>query len=189
MSDEEQRPPATDRLFLGIPLSTTTLEEIRARLADEPLPGRVVPSANWHLTLRFLGSSTPPQQERLLAELRRAPLGRAVGISFEGLGAFPRERRASVLWIGVSRGASELGAVARETEIRVRDAGFAAESRPFAPHLTLSRLQPPRDLTELIARIPPVGIRETVDSVVLFRSHLGRGPARYEEVERFALSD
>jgi 2'-5' RNA ligase len=28
----------------------------------------------------------------------------------------------------------------------------------------------------------------TVDSVILYRSRLGGGPARYEEVERFALA-
>jgi 2'-5' RNA ligase len=187
MTEDADLPPTTDRLFLGIPLAEGAREAIRARLGDEVLPGRRVPPDNWHLTLRFLGDTTPEAGARLMAELRRAPLGRRVEITFDGLGAFPREARASVLWVGVSRGARELGTIARETEARVRDAGFPAEGRPFAAHLTLARLQPPRDLGELVARVPPCETRMTVDAVVLFRSHLGRGPARYEEVERFAL--
>jgi RNA 2',3'-cyclic 3'-phosphodiesterase len=64
---------------------------------------------------------------------------------------------------------------------------FPAEKRPFHPHLTVARSDPPLKL--------PVGYSGTeldskewdVDHVVLFRSHLGRPAPRYEALSRFAL--
>ena len=58
--------------------------------------------------------------------------------------------------------------------------------RPFRPHVTVARVRrgprPSRDLPD-----PP---RATFagEAVTLFRSHLGRGPARYEALERVELT-
>ena len=41
--------------------------------------------------------------------------------------------------------------------------------------------------TQVIGRVPPLDVGMRVEEVVLFRSHLGGCPARYEAVERFAL--
>ena len=52
----------------------------------------------------------------------------------------------------------------------------------------LSRIDPPTSVKALVASKPRFGTRMTVDSVILYRSRLGGGPARYEEVARFPLS-
>ena len=179
------------RLFVGVPLDDGFRHALEAHLAGgqglRTLPGRAVPSRNWHLTLRFLGSTPPALAARLVELLREADLGPPFPLELGGLGAFPRPKRASVLWIGVSLGGPELGLLARTVEAAAREAGFAPEQRPFAAHLTLSRLDPPRDVTDAVTGIPAFGGRMTVGEVVLFRSHLGDGPARYEAVERFPL--
>ncbi|HEX8363434.1 MAG TPA: RNA 2',3'-cyclic phosphodiesterase [Longimicrobium sp.] len=183
--------PRVGRLFLGVPLD----EELRSALAEHlrrafpgGIPGRAVVPANWHLTLRFLGD-TDAEQHRLLVEaLEEAPLGPAFSLELGGLGAFPRARRAGVLWVGVDEGAAELKRVAALAEDAARRAGFPAERKPFSPHLTVSRLNPPRDLEETVAAAPPFGGRMAVGEVVLFRSHLGAGPPRYEAIRRFDLT-
>jgi hypothetical protein len=79
--------------------------------------------------------------------------GPAFALGFGRLGAFPKPRRATVLWVGVEEGAREIRALAAEVEAAARRAGFAAEEKAFSPHLTLSRIQPPQDVSSLIERV------------------------------------
>jgi 2'-5' RNA ligase len=108
-------------------------------------------------------------------------------IRFDRLGAFPRVNRARILWLGVSDGADRLVALAEKVEAASRRAGFAAESRPFKPHLTLSRIEPPRAVSDIVSRHAPIRASMTADRVSLIRSVLGGGPAKYEIVEDFLL--
>jgi RNA 2',3'-cyclic 3'-phosphodiesterase len=178
------------RLFVGVPLAEAARAEIEARLRGalpEGVPGRAVPAANWHLTLRFLGATRADQLATIRERLRAADLGDAFGVRFGGLGAFSRPRSARVLWIAVTEGADRLRELARMAEDAARAAGFAPEEKPYRPHLTISRIQPPRDVTRAIERVPSLDVGMRVGEVVVFRSHLGGGPARYEPVERFTL--
>ncbi|HEX6039463.1 RNA 2',3'-cyclic phosphodiesterase [Longimicrobium sp.] len=120
---------------------------------------------------------------------RRAADGRgaAFGVRFGGMGAFSRPRSARVLWIAVTEGADRLRDLARIAEDAARAAGFAPEGKRYTPHLTLSRIQPPRDVTDTTARVPSVDVEMPVRELVVFRSHLGGGPARYEAIERVVL--
>jgi 2'-5' RNA ligase len=178
------------RLFIGVPLTDEARGEIQARLRDalpDGLPGRAVPAANWHLTLRFLGATRADQLAAVRAHLRAAELGAAFDTRFGGLGAFSRPRSARVLWAATAEGADRLRGLARIAEDAARAAGFAPESKSYTPHLTLSRIHPPRDVTGVVDRVPPLEVGMRVGEIILFRSHLGGGPARYEPVERFAL--
>jgi 2'-5' RNA ligase len=78
----------------------------------------------------------------------------------------------------------QLAAIA---EAAARNAGFASETKAFTPHLTLSRIDPPVSIKTLIDSKPNFTARMTVDSRIVYRSRLGGGPARYEEVERITL--
>jgi len=151
------------------------------------VPGRPVPAANWHLTLRFLGETPAEAESRLVGEMEESALGEAFEISFGSLGAFPRSERAAVLWMGISTGTSELAALAQTVEQTVRRAGFPAEGRPFSAHLTLSRFRPAENVAPLVARSTGEAIAMPVREVVLYRSHLGGGPVRYEAAARFGL--
>jgi len=179
--------PSVGRLFLGVPVTEAIRSGLRAHLEGEDLPGRIVSPERWHLTLRFLGDTPPDALERLREALSAEDLGGRTTLAFDRLGAFPRADRASVLWLGVGEGAQALRALAGKAEAAAQRAGFPAEARAFAPHLTLARIRPPRDVGPLVERVPPFTEEMPVDAVVLFRSHLGRGPVRYEEMERFPL--
>jgi 2'-5' RNA ligase len=95
--------------------------------------------------------------------------------------------RARILWVGVSDGADRLVALAEKIEAASRRAGFPAEARPFKAHLTVSRIDPPRAVTEVVAQQRPIAATMLVDRVSLIRSLLGGGPARYEILEDFHL--
>lgn len=178
------------RLFIGVPLTDEARREIEGHLRrtiPDGLPGRAVPAANWHLTLRFLGTTRADQLTSVVRHLGDADLGDGFEIGFGGLGAFSRPRSARVLWIGLTEGVDRMQALARIAEDAARGAGFAPEEKSFKPHLTLSRIQPPRDVTRAIAGVPPLDLRMPVREVIVFRSHLGGGPARYQAVERLPL--
>jgi 2'-5' RNA ligase len=176
---------AAERLFVAVPLTEMAREGIVARLSA--LPGRLVPPENWHFTLRFLGETDPRMRDLLTAELRKARFGSAFSIRFGALGAFPRAKRARIVWLGVVEGAQRLISVAETVENAVRRAGFPAEERPFKPHLTLSRIEPTRSVADVLAGHPPVEVKMPVTEVALVRSQLGKGPAQYQAIERFSL--
>jgi 2'-5' RNA ligase len=178
-----------DRLFVAIELTAAARAALASHLVPRsPFPGRPVPPDNWHLTLRFLGTTTTTQLDLVLGALDEGDLGPSFTMSLGALGAFPRGSRATVLWIGVDRGAdrlTELAAVAESAAVR---AGFAPEDRPFHPHVTLSRVRPHQDVRPLLDAVPPLAVLQRVDEVVVYRSDLGDGPARYEVIERVPVS-
>jgi len=180
------------RLFLAVALDeavrTALIDRLSQALDGRPLPGRPIAPENWHLTLRFLGETEAAAGRRLVQGLGTAPLGPPFSVGFTGLGAFPRAARAQVLWLGVGPGEDRLRALAAVVERAVVAAGFAPERRPFATHLTLSRLRPPLDMRAIVTAVPPFPARQSVDRVTLYRSHLGPAGPRYEVVETFGLA-
>jgi 2'-5' RNA ligase len=175
-----------------VPLSDEIRLALRGHLersvAGRALPGRVVPWENWHVTMRFLGDTDAEVLERVVRELARADLGSAFEVAFDRLGAFPKPSRARVLWLGITDGADSLGALAAKIEHAVVAAGLDPEQRPFAAHLTLSRLKPEADLSAIVADTTAFARRMRVDRLYLYRSHLAPSGARYEVVNRFRLA-
>lgn len=178
----------TDRLFLAVGLSDLARGDVAAALDGFAIPGSLVRPAGWHLTLRFLGSSDEVTTDRVIGAVAQSPLGPPLVMTLHGLGAFPNPRRATVIWIGVTRGEERLAELADLCEEAAQTAGFPPEDRPFHPHLTLSRVRPPENVVSLLERDPPPSVRTRVERVTLFRSRLGRGGAVYEPVEDFPLS-
>ena len=184
MADSAEEKP--ERLFIGVPLTDAARDAI-AKALPRTLPGKLVPPENWHFTLRFLGSTARDAREKMVTALRAASYPKRFEISFNGLGAFPSARRARILWLGADRGADKLGMLATIAEQGARSAGFTPEARAFTAHLTLSRIDPLVSVAALVTSKPRFNIPMRVDRIVLFRSRLGGGPARYEEVETFTL--
>jgi RNA 2',3'-cyclic 3'-phosphodiesterase len=179
------------RLFLGVPLVDVAADEVQRgaeAFAAAGVPGRVAPRPNWHLTLRFLGDSSPEQTSAVAHGLTSADLGPAFDVFLRGWGAFPKARRANVLWIGIDDPERRLARLAAAAETAALRAGYEAETRPFRPHLTLSRLRRPTDLTAILPALPPIATPMRVDRLVLFRSILGPSHPRYEPLHTWSLA-
>lgn len=139
-------PPVAERLFLAVALDDDARHALAARLAaiaDDGLPGKVVPPGNWHLTLRFLGPTSEVRRDLLLAALEAGLDQPSFTTRLAGLGAFPRLTAATVLWVGVDDPAGGLTGIAEVCETAARAVGFEPEERPFHPHVTLARVRPP----------------------------------------------
>lgn len=173
---------------MAVPVADEMRHRIVAQLGDVVIPGKVNPPHKWHLTLRFLGPVDDITYDKLQAALDEADLGGAFHVSWGGLGAFPKPGRATVLWLAVERGSDGLRSLAARVEAALARAGVPAEDRPFRPHLTLSRIRPPQDVSRLVSAVKPLGGRMRVGAVEMVESHLrGSRGSEYEVLERFEL--
>jgi 2'-5' RNA ligase len=179
----------SDRLFLAVGLTDEVAHGLAAFLANETirLPGRPTPPENWHLTMRFLGSTTSLQRDRILEFLGEHLAVEPFTMSFGGLGAFPKPSRATVLWLAVERGGDRLAAMAEIVDLAAQAVGFEPEDRPFHAHLTLARIRPPMNVSPLVDRVPRFPLAMQVERLTLYRSHLGREGATYEALDAVEL--
>jgi 2'-5' RNA ligase len=174
-----------ERLFIGVPVTPDARTAI-TRALPKNLPGKLVAPDKWHFTLRFLGPTTRDVRDNIIDRLSGASLGPGFQVRFGELGAFPNPRRARILWLGVARGGERLSDLAAVAESAARNAGFAPEGRRFTPHLTLSRIDPPQNITALLGQKHRHDLEMTAMALIIYRSQLG-GSARYEEIARFDL--
>jgi 2'-5' RNA ligase len=94
-----------------------------------------------------------------------------------------------VLTVGLDEAAGVLAALRATVVERLADAlPWEPEGRPFRAHITVARVR--REWRPRLDDLPEAPKATfTADAVVLFRSHLGgRGPARYEPLERAELA-
>jgi len=182
------------RLFIGIPLATTAMQEVAALLTH--LRSRVrgqlseqlrwpAPEA-WHITLQFLGSTTTEQYAcvvKRLGEVRHASLP----IELSGVGTF---ERTGVFFVGVQL-SPELLTFQQVITAATRPCGFLAEDRPYRPHITLARRKRSshsdewRSLTS--GAHPPLRSSFIADNFVLYESIPSPDGSRYTPREQFAL--
>jgi RNA 2',3'-cyclic 3'-phosphodiesterase len=182
------------RLFIGIPLAATTTRDLgaiadhlRSRTASESLL-RWSATESWHITLQFLGSTTPQQYECVTARLREL---HQPPVAVE-LGAVDTFDRAGVLFVDV-RVSPQLAALQQGVIAATIPCGFVPESRFYHPHITLARRKGragDRELRNLKSQIDtlPQFASFTADSFVLYESAPTPAGSRYEVRERFLLT-
>ena len=192
---------ATHRLFVAIPVPPETKAACR-ELIEPVRTTRFGRAARWvhldtlHVTLRFLGD-TPEAVVPEVAQAVDAALGgrAAFEVVLSGAGSFPpSSRKIRALWLGIERGADELSALGDALTGPLAALGWDADPRPFRPHLTVARTDAAgiRDAAltaqalEAAAESWSTGF--VADRVVLYRSHLGGGPPRYEAVTEVRLA-
>jgi RNA 2',3'-cyclic 3'-phosphodiesterase len=175
--DEAER----HRTFIAVPLSPDVRDaaaRARAPLAAYADRFRWVSPSHLHLTLQFLGDITTGEVAEAVGAARAAAGAVApFAITFAGLGAFPSVAAPRVVWVGVTRGAERLVALAESLARALRDRRFSLDPRPFAPHLTLARARgtgrPPDLRREAEAFDRVVLGDESVTELVVVKSVLG----------------
>lgn len=139
------------RLFLAAELSVATtrrIAEASQRLAHAAktrgLEVAWVPPTHLHVTLAFLGWTHPETVDAVRdAAADVVSRHRAFDVEARGVGAFPSEVQARVLWAAVLDPKSRLAALADELGTRMEAIGFPRGPRPFVPHVTLGRVGSP----------------------------------------------
>lgn len=176
------------RLFIGIPLSAAVIDELKgasAKLHSSADRLRWTAPESWHITLQFLGNTTPEKYACLVPCLR-ALHSPPVPICLEQLGCFDR---AGILFAGIEL-TPELLLLQERVTTATQPCCFVPETRPYQPHLTLARAKGQRrDMSELKAKIhrQPDFTRFSAREFLLYESLLSSAGARYEVRERFRL--
>jgi 2'-5' RNA ligase len=143
----------------------------------------------WHVTLKFLGATWPRLLDDVREAVRNAALVSSVfETSLTAFGVFPTPSRARVMWAGLSDADGSFRQMVGLLDGSL-SAHFEPEKRSFTPHLTVARLNPPRDLREAAGFIgTPISSEPwAVAELVLYRSHLSPKGATYEALNRFPL--
>jgi 2'-5' RNA ligase len=177
------------RLFAALELPADVRGQLAAfgrAAAGHDSALRPVAEEALHLTLAFLGhralDEVDPAREAVRGIAPVAPelaLGGALWLS---------PRRPHVLTMALDDADGTLAAL--RAEVVERLAGVLAwepDDRPFRPHVTVGRVR--RGWRPRVGELPDAPQATfAAQAVVLFRSHLGgRGPARYEALERVEL--
>jgi 2'-5' RNA ligase len=175
------------RAFVALELDArlrAALSDLQARLRPRLGAIRLVRPDAIHLTLRFLGASSPAQLETLgpplAAAARACP---PAEVRTTELGTFPERGSPRVLWLGIELPAAVLE-LQQACERAARAGGFESEGRPFRAHLTLGRWRERARRPEL----PAVELGSTqLETLALFESELRPDGAIYTPLARFPL--
>ncbi len=133
------------RAFVAVEIEPT--QEILSILSEIDGLGlriKTVERESMHLTLKFLGEIDERVVKKISEGMRSLEKYPSFSMHLEGVGAFPSERRAKVIWIGIER-SERLKDIWKEIENIAENCGIAREKRDFSPHLTLGRVKDPRD--------------------------------------------
>jgi 2'-5' RNA ligase len=91
-----------------------------------------------HITLKFIGAAAAPALPDIVSAMQRALANcKAFTLQLRGAGSFQ-----SALWLGVEPNPA-LSGLATALNEAMAALGYARETKPFRPHLTLARLTYP----------------------------------------------
>jgi 2'-5' RNA ligase len=186
------------RLFIGVPLALATTRDLGAEVkrlqstkTNPALPDNLRWSdpESWHITLQFLGSTSPEKYECVIARLRAVHHSQVL-IELGRIGTFPR---AGILFADV-RVTPELTALQQTITAANSPCGFTLEDRPYHPHITLARQKGKhgdKNFAGLTLQTsPPAHFTSfTADSFILYESTPTPEGSRYEIRERFPLTE
>jgi RNA 2',3'-cyclic 3'-phosphodiesterase len=193
-------------------LSNSTNDEIRSFLALD-LPGQIsdflenvsnelkksradvrwVNPKSIHLTIKFLGNidrAAICEIETVLKPIfaEQTP----IQLRVSNVGVFPNPRQPRIIWAGIE---DPTGCIMRIVPI-IEDAffkiGFAKESRPFTPHLTLGRSRSAEGRERLISAMSALKFDGPVFAIhraILFQSVLNPAGANYSALSVFQLGE
>ncbi len=168
-------------------------------LSSRDLPVRWTAPNAMHLTFHFIGEVSQERAELLrMSFANLSPRTGSIKLRTGRLGAFPNEKRPRVLWLGVDGQTDKLAQLRDEIGSMLTRQNVDVETGGFKPHLTLGRARDsvdklfPYQVSEAfkassVREIVSTPVEFTIAEVTLFRSHLEKSGARYEELAAVRL--
>jgi len=130
------------RVFIAIEFSKEIKDymySVQQNLKVSMEKGNFSNVANFHLTLRFIGDSTP-DKILLLKQAIEKTASNEVSFSLETdkIGFFPKGVK-KVIWMGITKEKKLLEKLYLSLESELEKVGIKKEEKPFSPHITLVR--------------------------------------------------
>lgn len=141
------------RTFISVdiedPLLLDRIERIKETILTVKTNMKPIEKENLHVTLKFLGEIPVMLIDNIYKVMQNVKM-KPFEIEIKGLGAFPSITRPRVIWIGITKGATELKEIFRQLETGLRKIGIKPESRGFEPHITIARVKSGKNRDKLI---------------------------------------
>ncbi len=187
-----------NRIFIAADVDRFTHDRLiglREMLAQGNPPVKWVETANYHVTVMFLGEVW----EREVVDVCRVVAGVCrtrppFSMTLAGVGAFPNLRRPRTLIVNVDEGAEELRALHAALDAPLYDLGcYRRETRAYHPHLTLGRVQRDGGDVPTVADLMPrfaawQGGQTRVSELLVMSSRLQADGPEYTVVGRGRLA-
>jgi RNA 2',3'-cyclic 3'-phosphodiesterase len=134
----------TKRLFFGTFIDSTIFQYIFEELQSEfssVTQGKWVEPDNLHFTYQFLGDTDVSIIPEIKYNLGNYLKTHNSGLLIQGLGVFPKIKRANVLFTNIYCMDKIIFEIQKQIEKVMQKFGFQPEKREFTPHLTLQRIK------------------------------------------------
>ena len=191
MANNVRRPRQTPnpvRLFVALDLPDDVRQSLAAWQAHVP-GARWVPAGRLHLTLRFLGETSPLVADAITEQLAMVR-ARPVPVETADLLRLPSARRPRALTVRVTE-TPALGALAVRLGAALAQAGAPPADHDLLPHITLARFRPPAPaaLRKALRGLDPPHAQGIATSISLVESRLTLDGPVYEPVLRVPLAE
>ncbi len=180
-------------VFVALELEKDIKEKIYQYVKERVKPmckyGRWVDSANYHLTLKYLGAVNRRDVVMLCDMLKEVvSYHESFQLSTDKMGVFggSGDNSARVLWLGVTGNTTALERLRRRIEGRTLGFGYKIGSR-FLPHITLARDVRLLHGPDNFEKLPPVKINVT--AVSFMESRVERGKRVYIPLAVYRLME
>lgn len=187
------------KLFFALPLDGSAkefLQPVYGNLTGYRSLLRAVSAENYHITLKFLGDIDEKRADMIIKSFDEYEIYlQAVPVVLKGLGAFPRIKDASVIWMGIEEDSDALSGLNERIEEFCGDFGFKKSEREFLPHLTVARVRkgkkPDSNIRDYIENNRDTEYGKTsFNRIVLYESVLKKdGPLYFEIISKDLLSE
>ncbi len=167
------------RCFVAIEIQDKLKQSIINLQKELPEGAAYTSPENLHFTLKFLGEIENAQGvAKKLSFLRRQ---NSFFIHIRGVGAFPSEKSARIIWVGAE--SPELINLQRAVE-----EALGQDGEKFIPHVTIARMKNPSSVTEFARKHRHADLGEMrATCVKLKKSGLATSGAVYSDIEEFEL--
>lgn len=168
------------RLFIAAELPPPFIRELETFVTKLKMavPGKYVPSSNYHVTLAFLGETGFDEVERISSIIAAGTAGGAGRVTLDVPGIFGNPENA-ILWCGL-QGTARLLEIAQDIRTRLERAAIAFDTKPVRPHITLAR----KARTAGVSLPIPQPLSGDIPAVTLFESKRINGMLTYLPIYR-----
>ncbi len=181
------------RLFIAIGLPEkirAAISGLQKRLKSENIiTAKFVEQDNLHFTLKFFGEVSETKLGKIKTTLQSTANIAKFGVSLAGLGAFPSNSNARVLFISTALGGEQLKALQKSIDEKLAAVGFAPEKH-YENHITIARVKSVINTGELNKLLKNKKLEFgtfTISGFSLMKSQLTPNGPVYETVKEFKL--
>lgn len=172
------------RLFVAIELGEhvqSMLADVQSALKPSCDGVRWIPSAQVHLTAKFLGEVPDRDVNQAAKAVARAAADATpFTMQLAGCGCFPPRGAVRIVWAGVEEASGALLQCIEAVETQLESCGFPKERKRFSPHITIGRVREDRSAGRIRSAVEAHTFspaQQPVSSITLMSSVLSpKGP-------------